>query len=303
MKPSVDTAGYFEANHGPQGLLTDSNAPHMETARTAATLVGSARTGGSPRSPAGAGTHRSVPGLDLSRTKQAEEPQEAYVTRYGYVSGRRQTNAVPFGDAPRGEMKGVGSAATVPFHYMPPGIDQRDPNADIKNAGFVPFATATREQWDKVHNAAQSSASAGPGAYDVGRAAAHITGHRVQQGVSFVMGEREVLKPFITPAGVDYHAAEQLENYLLRQAPRMPFTTSKRVSMKSKGGPAPFDTREAYEAMQGKHAYSYKFSTAPAHEKPLVNDVATASVPFYGGERLPRRPVNGITFGKAKRVL
>lgn len=282
-----------ERGRGSQELLTARDGEQPDTMRSAPTLLGSL----SPRTAHGEGAGGGGPHTSLRASQPRAEP-EPHVSRYGYVSTKRALNAVPFGNAPKFGREQLPGGATVPFTYVPKAFDERDFDAEHKNAGAVPFTTSTREQWDRTHNSAQSSA--GPGAYDIERADPHISGHKVTKGVPFTTATRQTYVPFNTPGPLDYHAMEQHEAYLLKQAPRMPFTTAERVMDVPHPGPAPHDTRSAWEAVQGKHAYSYKFTTAPAHEASSV-DVATASVPMYGGERVARRPTKSVIMGRAKR--
>jgi len=231
-------------------------------------------------------------------TSRPAEPSEPYVTKYGYVSARRpQNGAVPFGDAKRDE-RPPGGAGDVPFHYLPPPMSARDPNADIKNSGFVPMAMSTREQWQNVHMKVQSSESAGPGAYDLPRGE-RVLSHVIHHGVSFPLSARQVHRSVRTPGPTDYRAQESLLAYMLRQPTKVSFPVAvRRLGVPPSCNVAPYDTRDAYEALSGRHSARMAFGGAPGHEGKARD---ADHVPIRDGDRGRRRPVTGMPMGRAQR--
>jgi hypothetical protein len=195
-----------------------------------------------------------------------------YVSRGGL---RRPKSAVIFSTARRPELT-LGNGATVPFHYVPPKLLERDPTTEVKNAPKVPFCMSTRDQWERTHMAVASTAAAGPGAYDPN--VDMMSTKRVFPIVSFTTAKRNVGADSMSSQG---NPGPYTVQFIEKHTPHLLFSNSNRDGKGEQRTTAgPYDIH-----FVEKHRPVYKFSTAPGHElKP--SDPATAAVPLRGGERV-----------------
>lgn len=199
-----------------------------------------------------------------------------YVSRGGLT---RPKSACIFPTSRRPELE-LGDGATVPFHYTPPELLQRDPTTEVKNAPKVPFAMSTREQWDRAHATSASTPAAGPGAYDPN--VDMMSTKRMFPTLSFTTAKRTVGADAAVPAGPGPYDVKFVEKH----TPRLAFAASKRPET------VPACSSGAYDVkFIEKHSFRYTFSDAPGHDlKPA--DPATAAVPLRGGERAKKhKPV------------
>jgi hypothetical protein len=195
----------------------------------------------------------------------------------------------------------VGSAAAVPFHYLPPPLLNREPTTMAKNAPKVPFPTSTRESWQRVNAAQNSMPNAGPGAYDVVRGMhALSTAHKTVSDGSFNTARREAgndVVRMMTDAGPGAYAMERGLDYTKPRTGRVPFGQAGRwLKAHNAGFPAP----RAYAFVE-KHVPHATFPTGRGHTMEAADPV-TAAVPIRDCQRLPKhKPC--ASFGKAPRVF
>ncbi len=193
-------------------------------------------------------------------------------------------HAVPFPTAHRPATQAVGSAATVPFHYAPPPLLERDPTTMAKNAPKVPFPMSTREQWQRANDTAASTPRAGPGAYDVVRGMKALsTSHKTISDGSFGRASRASGNDVVriqTDAGPGEYQTEHAVDYVKTRAAVVPF------------GRAPRDVKAANANYPGpdvvahidKHSPRACFPTGPGHTME-PGDPVTAAVPIRDTQR------------------
>ena len=210
-------------------------------------------------------------------------------------------HSVPFPTALRPTAQPTGSAASVPFHYAPGRLLDKEPTTMAKNAPKVPFATSTRESWQKVNVAQPSLPNAGPGAYDVVRGMLALsTAHKTISDGSFNTARREAGNDrvrMMTDAGPGAYAVEQALDYTKPRQGKVPFPTAKRWL---KAHNADFPAPRAYAFVE-KHVPHMAFPTGRGHILEAADPV-TAAVPIRDCQRLPKhKPM--ASFGTAKRVF
>ena len=214
---------------------------------------------------------------------------------------KKVPHAVPFPTALRPTAQPSGSAASVPFHYLPPPLLNREPTTMAKNAPKVPFSVSTRESWQRVHAAASSTPAAGPGAYDVVRGMLALsTAHKTTSDGSFATARREAGNDVVrmaTDAGPGSYAMERAVDFT---KPRMGNQPIGRAARWLKAHNADFPAPRAYAPVE-KHVPHMPFPTGRGHTMEPADPV-TAAVPIRDCQRLPKhKPC--ASFGKAPRVF
>ncbi len=177
---------------------------------------------------------------------------------------------------------------TVPFHYAPPPLLDRDPTTMAKNAPKVCFAMSTREQCERAASTSSATPRAGPGAYDVVRGINSLsTSHKTVSDGSFFRATREAGNDRLTvqtDAGPGEYEVEKGLDYLKPRAGSIPFTTARRdVRAANEGFPGPRVVKHSLD----KHTPRLGFTTGPGHVMAPADPV-TAAVPIRDTQRLPK---------------
>ena len=206
---------------------------------------------------------------------------------------------MPFPTAHRPTAQPSGSAATVPFHYNPPPLLDRDPTTMAKNAPKIPFATSTREQCAKAASTASATPRAGPGAYDVVRGMRFLsTSHKGASDGSFFRAHRDAGNNVVrvqTAAGPGEYQTERSLDAVKTRAARVPFTTAPREGKAANAGfPGPSVVTHI-----DKHAPRACFPTGPGHVMAPADPV-TAAVPIRDTQR-PTKHKPHFAFGNSPR--
>jgi hypothetical protein len=212
---------------------------------------------------------------------------------------KKVPHAVPFPTAHRPTAQPSGSAATVPFHYAPPPLLERDPTTMAKNAPKVPFATSTREQWRRANDTSAATPRAGPGAYDVIRGMRALsTSHKTISDGSFFRATREAGNDVAraqSAAGPGEYETERALDYVKPRAAKVPFPTAPRDAKAANAGfPGPSVVRHI-----DKHVPRACFPTGPGHVMEPADPV-TAAVPIRDTQRPPKHKPH-IKFSTAPR--
>jgi len=236
---------------------------------------------GSAREPSASA--RAPTGLTVYAPGEAEWPLCVATSR----GIKKVPHALLFSTAHRPTAQPVGSAATVPFHYAPPPLLDRDPTTMAKNAPKVCFAMATREQLARAASTAAATPRAGPGAYDVVRGLKSLsTSHKTISDGSFFRATREAGNDRVMAASAvgpgEYETSRSLD-YTKPRAGSIPFTTAPRdVTAANAGFPGPDIVRHI-----DKHTPRAAFPTGPGHVMAPADPV-TAAVPIRDTQRLPK---------------
>jgi hypothetical protein len=220
---------------------------------------------------------------------------------------KKVPHAVPFPTAHRPTAQPAGSAATVPFHYNPPPLLDRDPTTMAKNAPKVPFATSTREQVARASSSSAATPRAGPGAYDVMRGMKSLsTSHKGASDGSFFRAHRDAgnsVARIQTAAGPgEYAGTERNVDYVKPRAGSVPFTragavpTARERETAKSGLPGP--ALVSFASLD-KHAPRACFPTGPGHVMAPADPV-TAAVPIRDTQR-PVKHKPHAAFGHAPR--
>jgi hypothetical protein len=213
---------------------------------------------------------------------------------------KKVPTSVHFATASRPTAQPVGSAATVPIHYAPPPLLNRDFTTVAKNAPKVPFAMSTRESRNKVNVAQPSMPNAGPGAYDVVRGMRALsTAHKTTSDGSFFTAHRDAgnwKTTMATRAGPGaYPHLEKSLDYVGNHLPKVPIPTAKRWAKEANADyPAP----RAYKFVE-RHTPRMAFPTGPGHVMEPANP-ATAAVEIRDVQR-PVKHKPAMSFGSAIR--
>ena len=186
----------------------------------------------------------------------------------------------------------VGNGATVPFHYLPPGLLSRDPTTEVKNTPKVPFPQSTRDQWQAVHMAVTSSPNAGPGSYEL--KCDPLSTKRLSRTQSFTMAKRQ-LGASLQPGPAPYSLSERTLKAFYPRMPEAVMATAGRPSDK----PLPESPGPVEYGIIKKHRPFIRFSTAPGHDVP-PGDMTTAAIPIRDAHRV-RKHKPMVRFSSAPR--
>jgi hypothetical protein len=186
----------------------------------------------------------------------------------------------------------VGDGATVPYHYLPPGLLARDPTTLVKNTPKVPFPQSTRDQWQAVHMAVTSSPNAGPGSYEL--KCDPLSTKRISRTQSFTLAKRQ-LGAAVPPGPAPYSIGDRTLKAFYPRMPEAVMATAGRPSDK----PLPESPGPIEYGIIRKHRPFIRFSTAPGHDVP-PGDVTTAAIPIRDAHRV-RKHKPMVRFSSAPR--